>query len=55
MESHFFNLCKLMPFSKIQKTSKGDMRGNIVCTPLGSKAYTISTGGKIPLGRRSRT
>jgi len=28
------------------------MRGNIIYTPLGSKAYATSTGGKIPLSRR---
>jgi len=30
------------------------MRGNIICTPLGS-TYTILTGGEIPSGRRFGT
>jgi len=43
-----------MPFSKVQKTSKGDVKGNTACTPLGN-TYTTSTGGKIPLGCCSKT
>ena len=40
----------------VQKTSKGDVSGNTVYTPLGS-TYIILTGGKItvrsPLGHQS--
>ena len=40
----------------VQKTSKGDISGNIAYTPLGS-TYIILTGGKItvrsPLGNQS--
>ena len=38
----------------VQKTSKGDVSGNTTYTPPGSTC-TTSTGGKIPLGRRSET
>ena len=38
----------------VQKTSKGDVSGNTAYTPPGSTCIT-STGGKIPLDRRSKT
>jgi hypothetical protein len=37
-----------------KKTSKGDVSGNTVCTPLGS-TYTASTGGKSTVGHRLET
>ena len=36
------------------KPPKGDVRGNIACTPLDSTCTTL-TGGKIPLGCCSET